>query len=78
MKTNIVDLLKEICDDFPDHYEKVDLLESQILDSLRLMQLVTAIEEKYETEIEIEDLNPNNFKTVESIVEMMKKYEGMR
>lgn len=73
-KTEIAEMLKEVCRDFPEDYEHINLLKEHILDSLHLMQFVADIEERYKIEINIDDLNPDNFETVESILTMLKKY----
>lgn len=50
-----------------------DLLASDILDSLGIMELVTFLEEKERIRVADEDLTPENFQTVESIVAFVEQ-----
>ena len=51
--------------------EKQSLLETGILDSLRMMKLVAFIENEFKIEIGDEDLIPSNFETLSSITELI-------
>ncbi len=75
MENEIVEILREINDSFPKEYAEVDLLDSGLLDSLGVVQLITRIQEKYGFEVDIDDIIPENFKSVNNIVMLMKKYE---
>lgn len=55
----------ELTDDFP-------LLESQVLDSMGLYELVTDLEQRYGIEISDEELVPENFGTVASIARLVE------
>jgi acyl carrier protein len=48
-----------------------DLLESGLLDSLLLMDLIFHIEELYGVRFESDDLNPSHFRTVAAIVNLV-------
>ena len=49
------------------------LLESGILDSLGILDIVTFIEATYEINVIDDDLIPENFQTINHIVEFIKK-----
>jgi acyl carrier protein len=47
---------------------RMDLLESGLLDSLLLVDLIFHIEESYGVRFDSDQVNPSNFRTVEDIV----------
>ena len=47
---------------------QTDLLESGLLDSLLLVDLIFHIEESYGVRFDSDQVNPSNFRTVEDIV----------
>jgi acyl carrier protein len=47
---------------------QMDLLESGLLDSLLLVDLIFHIEESYGMRFDSDQVNPSNFRTVEDIV----------
>lgn len=47
---------------------RMDLLESGLLDSLLLVDLIFHIEETYGVRFDSDQVNPSNFRTVEDIV----------
>jgi acyl carrier protein len=53
-----------------------DLLASDILDSLGIMELVAFLEEKEGIQIADDDLTPENFQTVDSIVSFVERKRG--
>ena len=50
-----------------------DLLESGLLDSLLLMDLIFRIEERYGIRFDGGDVNPSNFRTISSIAGLDRK-----
>ncbi len=52
---------------------KTDLITSGIIDSLSLIQLVTYLEKEAEIEIQDVDVNPENFQSVESILNYLER-----
>ena len=76
LKKRILDLLIEIgeIDDEINSYD-MDLIETDVLDSLMIAQLIGAIEEEFNIEeIDAEDINEDNFKSINSIVKLLRKY----
>jgi len=53
-----------------------DLLASDILDSLGIMELVAFLEEKHGIKVSDSDLTPENFQTVDSIVAFVDRKKG--
>ena len=50
----------------------IDLLENEILDSLAFLELITALEEEFNVEIQPTQINPNTWRSVEKITELIK------
>ena len=77
MAERIIEIIKEI-----RPYEIVDanteLIESGILDSLAIFQLVTLLEDEFEIEIADEAVTAENFSTVNCILLLIETYEHSR
>ncbi len=71
------DLLRILSEVKPgvDFTKEDDLIESGILDSLSIIQLVTKISDEFDVEITPLDLVPENFKSAETIYEMIQNAE---
>lgn len=55
----------------------IDLIEEDILDSLAFIQLISALEENYDIEIQPTQVSADTWRSVDGIVEMVKgKIEG--
>ena len=57
--------------------EDADLLEEGILDSLMIMMLVTNLESAFSIYIDPDDIEEENFSTVEDIRNLVKKYKNV-
>jgi acyl carrier protein len=53
-----------------------DLLETDILDSLTIVELVTFLEAKFGIRVQDDDLLPENFKTIDEIVAFVERKGG--
>lgn len=53
-----------------------NLIEGGYIDSFELMSLVTNLSEKFNIEITIDDLIPENFNSVDAITAMVEKLKG--
>ena len=58
-----------------DWENEADLIYNQILDSLKIVQLVGTLNDEFDIEITPIDIVPENFKTVNAIYEMIKRLE---
>lgn len=50
----------------------IDLFENEILDSLAFIELITALEEEFNIEIQPTQVNPNTWRSVKKITELVK------
>ena len=54
--------------------DDTNLLDTQILDSLGIAQLVAGLEANFNIEFDAEDIVPENFMTIVQIQKFIKKY----
>lgn len=52
--------------------KEMDLLENEILDSLAFIELITALEEEFDIEIQPTQVEPNTWRTVKNIADFVK------
>lgn len=56
----------------------IDLIENEIIDSLAFIELVSSLEDEFEIEIQPTQIDPNNWRKLNSIVNLvteLKKYK---
>jgi acyl carrier protein len=53
-----------------------DLLEGQVIDSLGIVELIAFLEGQYRIKVGDDDLDPENFRSVDSIVAFIAKKGG--
>lgn len=74
-KEKVIEIIKEL-----SGLENISLdsnLQSDIkLDSLVMVTLLLQIEDEFQIELDESDMNPFDLETVESVVELVKKYIG--
>ena len=70
----LIDILEEIKPG-ADWEKETDLIGNHILDSLKIVQLVGALNDEFDIEITPIDIVPENFKTVKAICAMVKRLE---
>lgn len=67
------ELLKVLLDVRPDvdfEHEK-KLIDGEVLDSFDIIAVVNGLNEAFEIEIDIDDLEPDNFNTIEAMYELV-------
>lgn len=72
MEDKIRKILKEIKEEILNYSGK-NMLEEGVIDSFDVMEIVAALEEEFEIEIDSDLIISENFATVDTIIEMMKK-----
>ncbi len=58
-----------------DFEAQTDLIESRVLDSLKIVQLVAELNDTFDIEITPPDVVPENFRTVDAIWSMIERLE---
>ena len=76
MEEKIIEIIEELTG-FKNLKENkdIDLLENEILDSLAFIELITALEEEYNIEIQPTQVNPNTWRSVNKITELVKSLQ---
>ncbi len=70
----LLGILKEIRPDV-DFAKETKLIDDSILDSFDIISIVGELNEHYDIEIDVEDLEPDNFNTAEAILALVKKLQ---
>ena len=71
MKEKVMEILAEVNEDILD-YDGDNLIESGLLDSFQIVDLVGMLEEEFDIEIDAELVVVENFETKEAIMEMLE------
>ncbi|MCR5384697.1 MAG: acyl carrier protein [Saccharofermentans sp.] len=75
MDKDVLDILEEIKPEF-DFNDSEDFVMDGLLDSFDIISIVSMLEEKYGITIDGLDIVPENFSSVNSIVELVIKSGG--
>lgn len=70
IEKKIIELIEEI-QPYEEFDKETNLLEGGILDSVALFLLVQEIEEEYDIDIDMEEVNVENFANVRNIVDLV-------
>lgn len=72
MREQIINILTELRPEF-DFHQEVDFIEEGMLDSFDVVNLVSDLESTFGINIDGVDVLPENFSTIESICNLLKK-----
>ena len=70
----LLKILKEIRPDV-DFEHETKLIDNEILDSFDIISIVGELNVHYDIEINVEDLEPDNFNTVQAMLELIEKLQ---
>jgi len=73
MRDEILAMLKELRPEH-DYVGSGDFIADELLDSFDIISLVDMLEEKYGIEMDVEDIIPDHFRSVECIADTVTKY----
>ncbi|MER2143662.1 MAG: phosphopantetheine-binding protein, partial [Eubacteriales bacterium] len=59
-----------------DFVNKKKLIDNGVLDSFDIISIVNELNEHYDIEIDVDDLEPDNFNTVEAMLELIEKLQN--
>lgn len=71
MTEKIITILDEICPGV-DFSTETSLIDDGIIDSFDIVAIVTDLMEEFNVEINVDDLTPENFNSVEAIKNLIK------
>lgn len=66
----LLKLLSEICPKV-DFVKEKKLIDDGILDSFDIISIVNELNEHYDIEIDVDDLEPENFNSVEAMLDLI-------
>jgi acyl carrier protein len=69
-------LLKELNVEVPS--PETDLLETGVLDSLKLVELLSHLESRFDTRISVEDLEVDNFRSIARMAAFLQRQATAR
>ena len=75
MKEKLLALLEEIRPDVDFENEK-KLIDEGILDSFDIISIVQELNDTFDIEIDVEELVPDNFNTIEAMIELIEKLQS--
>ncbi len=70
----LIEVLKSVKPGY-DFTEDTELIKNKVFDSLAMIQLVAELSDEFDVEITAEDIVPENFESVKSIYNMIKRIE---
>ena len=76
MKDKIIGILTELRPEFDFSEDGLDFIEEGMLDSFDVVSLVASLDQEFGIKINGVDILPENFSTVESIIELVTKNGG--
>ena len=74
MKEKILDILKSM-DDSIDYLSDTKLIDDKIIDSLTLTALISELESEFNIEIDMDDIIPENFNSIDAIAELVTRLQ---
>ena len=74
MKEQLMEVLEEIRPDVDFENEK-QLITDGVLDSFDIVSLVTALNDEFDIEIEVGNLVPDNFNSIEGMMALIEKLQ---
>ncbi len=73
----LLEILVDINEDVDFEHEKA-LVDDGLIDSFDITSIITALDEEFNIRIEASEIEPENFNSVESILETVKRYQAKR
>ena len=76
MEDRVINIIAEICENetIKDNLD-IDLIENEILDSLAFITLISRLEEEFDIEIQPTQVKPDTWRSINSIIELVKSYK---
>jgi len=59
-----------------DYENEKNLVDDGIIDSLTITRIIAAIGDEFDVYISTGDIEPENFNSVEAMLELIRKYQG--
>ena len=75
MREQVISILSELCPGVDFEHETA-LIDDGLVDSLDIVSIVSEFMDTFEVEISVEDLQPENFNSVDAIVKLIQAAQG--
>ena len=75
MRDRLLKVLSQECPDI-DFTMDADLVDDGVLDSLSIVQIISAISIEFSVMLPLEVLLPQNFNSVDAMLELLQKYNA--
>ena len=73
----LLEILTDINEDVDFINEKA-LVDDGLIDSFDITSIITALDEEFQVRIEASEIEPENFNSIEAIMETVKSYQKKR
>ena len=74
MKETVLEILEEIREDI-DFENETKLADDRLLSALDIVTIVGKFNDEFDVEISVEDLEPENFNSVDAMVELITRMQ---
>ena len=71
----LIEILSEICPNVDFRKEKA-LVDDGLIDSFEIVSIVAEIMDHFEVELDVDDLMPENFNSVEAMMQLIEEHRG--
>ena len=73
IRERIIEIMNDVCNTPISENTEEDLLESGVLDSLSVMQLVGELNDAFNIDLDVDDVLPENFDTIGHIAALVER-----
>ena len=71
-RASLLEILRDVCPDL-DFERETSLIDDGLLESLDIVSIVTGIMDEFDVEINVDDLMPENFNSVDAMLALIER-----
>lgn len=71
MRESLLEILRDVCPDV-DFEREMSLIDDGLLESLDIVSIVTGIMDEFDVELNVDDLLPENFNSVDAMLALIE------
>ena len=75
MRESLLEILRDVCPDV-DFERETSLIDDGLLESLDIVSIVTGIMDEFDVELNVDDLLPENFNSVDAMLELIRSRQS--